>query len=48
MYLGCKISYKEENDITLRTGKVLQILGIVNNVLKPYLAQRQSQIKVTV
>jgi hypothetical protein len=32
-YLGCKISYKK--DVTSKICKFLQILGILNNVLKP-------------
>jgi len=45
-YLGYKISYEEEKDITSKTSKFLQILGIVNNILKPNLVQRQSLLKV--
>jgi len=41
-YLGCKILYRVEKDVTSKTCKFLQILGILNNVLKPNLVQRQS------
>jgi len=39
-HLECKISY--EKNITSETSKFSQILGILNNVLKPNLVQGQS------
>jgi hypothetical protein len=46
IYLGCKISCVEEKGITSKIKMFLQILGILNNVLKPYIVQRQSLLKV--
>jgi hypothetical protein len=34
-YLGCSISYQNEKDITLKISKFLQIMGIMNRILKP-------------
>jgi hypothetical protein len=42
--LRCKISFKEESYITLKISKFLQILGILNNVFKQSLVQRQYQL----
>jgi hypothetical protein len=39
---GCNISYEEERGTTLIIYKFLQVLGILNNILKSDLAQRQS------
>jgi hypothetical protein len=36
-YFGFKISYEEEKDITSKRSKLLQILVILKNVLKPNL-----------
>jgi hypothetical protein len=33
-YLECKLSYEEKNDIITKISEFIQILGIVNNVLK--------------
>jgi hypothetical protein len=45
-YLGCKTPYEEEKDITSKISKFLQILGILNNVLKQNLFPRQFILKV--
>jgi len=44
--LGCKISYENEKDIQQKLAKFVQILGIINNTLKPTLVQKFSRIKV--
>jgi hypothetical protein len=36
-YLGCNISYQEEKDTHSKNTKFLQILGLLNNTLKPNL-----------
>jgi hypothetical protein len=36
-YLVCNISYQEEKDIHSKFTKFLQILGLLNNTLKPNL-----------
>jgi hypothetical protein len=36
-YLGCKISYEKRKGITLKINDFVQVLGILNNVLKPNL-----------
>jgi hypothetical protein len=41
-YLEYKLSYDEEKDIALKINKFLHSLGILKNVLKPNLDQRQS------
>jgi hypothetical protein len=38
-YLGCNISYQNETDIHSKITKFLQILGLLNNTLKPNLIQ---------
>jgi len=43
-YLGRKISYEEERDLTSKISRLLQIMGILNYVLKPNLVQRQSHL----
>jgi hypothetical protein len=48
IYLGCKISYQEEKDITSKISKIIQIWGILNNVFKQNLDQIQSQLKCVV
>jgi hypothetical protein len=46
-YLGCNISYQEEKDILhSKITKFLQILGLLNNTLKPYLVQRSKRLKL--
>jgi len=35
-YLGCSISYQNENNITLQISKCLQVTEIFNRTLKPY------------
>jgi hypothetical protein len=39
-YMGHGVSYEEEKDITSKIGTFLQVLGIVDNVLKQNLAQK--------
>jgi hypothetical protein len=34
-YLRCSISYKNEQDVTLKISKFLQIKGIIHRTLKP-------------
>jgi hypothetical protein len=34
-YLDCSISYQNEEDITLKISKFLQIMGIIDRILKP-------------
>jgi hypothetical protein len=38
-YLGCNISYQEDKDIHSKIAKFLQILGLLNNTLKPNLGK---------
>jgi hypothetical protein len=45
-YLGCNISYQEERDIHSKITKFLQILGLLNNTLKPNLTQRSKILKL--
>jgi hypothetical protein len=45
-YLGCNISYQEEKDIHSKIKNFLQILGLLNNTLKPYLVQRSTRLKL--
>jgi hypothetical protein len=45
-YLGCNISYQEEKDIYSKITKFLQILGLLNNTLKPNLVQRITRLKL--
>jgi hypothetical protein len=44
--LGCNISYQEEKDIHSKITKSLQILGLLNNALKPNLVQRSTRLKL--
>jgi hypothetical protein len=46
-YLGCNISYQEEKDIHSKITKCLQILGFLNNTLKPNLVQRSTRLIYT-
>jgi hypothetical protein len=39
-YLGCNISYQEVKNIYYKNVKFLQILGLLNNTLKPNSVQR--------
>jgi hypothetical protein len=45
-YLGCNISYQEEKDIHSKITTFLQILGLLNNALKPNLVQRSTRLKL--
>jgi hypothetical protein len=45
-HLGCNISYQEQKDIHSKTTKYLQILGLLNNTLKPNLVQRSTRLKL--
>jgi hypothetical protein len=45
-YLNCTISYQEEKDIYFKITKFLQILGLLNNTLKPNLVQRSTRLKL--
>jgi transposase len=45
-YLGCNISYQEEKDIHSKTTTFLQILGLLNNTLKPDVVQRSTRLKL--
>jgi hypothetical protein len=45
-YLGCNISYQEETDIHFKITNFLQILGLLNNKLKPNLVQRSTRLKL--
>jgi hypothetical protein len=45
-YLGCNISYQEEKDTHSKNTKFLQILGLLNNTLKPNLVQRSTRLKL--
>jgi hypothetical protein len=44
--MGHRLLYEGVKDITSKTSNVSQILGILNNVLKPNLVQRQFRMKV--
>jgi transposase len=46
IYLGCNISYQEEKDIYSKITKFVQILGLLNNTLKPNLVQRNTRLKL--
>jgi hypothetical protein len=45
-HLGCNISYQEEKDIHYKITNFLQILGLLNNTLKPNLVQRSTRFKL--
>jgi hypothetical protein len=45
-YLGCNISHQEEADIHSEINKFLQILGLLNNTMKPSLVQRSTKLKL--
>jgi len=45
IYLGWNISYEEKHDITSKINTFVQILVLLNDVLKPNLVQRQSGLK---
>jgi hypothetical protein len=45
-YLGCNISYQEEKHIHSKITKFLQILGVLNNKLKPNLVQRNTRLQL--
>jgi hypothetical protein len=45
-YLGCEISYENENVIQQKLPKFVQILGILYNTFKPTPVQNFSKIKV--
>jgi hypothetical protein len=45
-YLGCNISYQKEKDTHSKITKFLQILGFLNNTLKPNLVQRGTRLKL--
>jgi hypothetical protein len=45
-YLGCNISYQDEKDIHSKITKFLQILGLLNNTLKPDLVQRSTRFSL--
>jgi len=45
-YLGCEISDENEEDNKKYLTKCVQILGILNNTLKPNLIEKYSRIKV--
>jgi hypothetical protein len=44
--LGYKTSNEEDKNITSKISNFLHILGILSNVWKPNLVQRQSRLKV--
>jgi hypothetical protein len=46
IYLGCKILYEEQRDMTSKLNKYLKILGNLNNVTKPNLVQKQSRLEL--
>jgi hypothetical protein len=45
-YLGRKISYQEEKDIHSKITNFLQILGLLNNTLKPNVVQISTRLKL--
>jgi hypothetical protein len=45
-YLGCNISYEEEEDIQSKFTKFLQILRLLNITQKPNLVQRNLRLKL--
>jgi hypothetical protein len=45
-YMGCNITYQEEKDIHPKITKFLQILGLLNNTLKPNLVKRSTTLKL--
>jgi hypothetical protein len=45
-HLGRNISYQEEKDIHSKITIFLQILGLLNNTLKPNLVQRSTRLKL--
>jgi hypothetical protein len=44
--LGCKISYEKKGHNFKNICKYLQILGVLNNVMKPNFVHRQSRSKL--
>jgi hypothetical protein len=44
--MSCNISYQEEADTHSEINKFLQILGLLNNTLKPSLVQRSTKLKL--
>jgi hypothetical protein len=45
-YLGCNILYQKEKDKDSKITKSLQILGLLNNTLKPNLVPRSTRLKL--
>jgi hypothetical protein len=45
-YLGCNILYQKEKDIHSKITTFLQILGLLNDTLKPNLVQRSTRLKL--
>jgi hypothetical protein len=45
-YLGCILSYEQENDVSNKLPKFLQIIGIINQVLKPSKVQKQTRLRI--
>jgi hypothetical protein len=45
-YQSCNISYQEEKNLHSKITKFLQILGFLNNTLKPNLVQRSTRLKL--
>jgi hypothetical protein len=43
-YFGCSLSYEKEKDVTVKLSKFLQIIGIINQVLKPSKVQKQTKL----
>jgi hypothetical protein len=46
--LGCNTSFQEEKDIHSKITNFLEILGLLNNMLKPNLVQRNTRLKYNV
>jgi hypothetical protein len=45
-YLGCNILYQKEKDIHSKITTFLQILGLLNDTLKPNLVQGSTRLKL--
>jgi hypothetical protein len=45
-YLGYKLSFVGELDLPGKISKYSKIMGVINNVLKPSLVQKQTRIRI--
>jgi len=45
-YPGFSISYQNDKDITVKTSKFLQVMGIINRTLKPSQVQKHTRLQI--